>query len=92
MFPCMMLIAAVLNLQLIQPLLLPALLMAMLVYAPGLYYWWSARKTKYDAKATLTNPLEIKTVIGGRDVGLRVGMPLLVCAVTGLLVAWLLIW
>ena len=32
------------------------------------------------------------TVIGGRDVGLRVGIPLLVCAVTGLLVAWLLIW
>ena len=32
------------------------------------------------------------TVIGGRDVGLRVGMPLLVCAVTGLLVAWLMIW
>ena len=46
MFPRMMLIAAVLNLQLIRPLLRPALLMAMLVYAPGLYYWWSARKTK----------------------------------------------
>ena len=32
------------------------------------------------------------TVIGGRDVGWRVHIPLLVCAVTGLLVAWLLIW
>ena len=171
MFPRMLLIAAVLNMQLIKPLLLPALVMALLVYAPALYYWWSMRATKYDATETLSNPLEIKTalsfgallalvmllgkslqvwlgeagvlmlatasgvadvdaitlslarmsqdelatrvaatgiviaaavnslvkgamaaVIGGREVGLRVGVPLLMCAVTGLLLAWFLIW
>jgi uncharacterized membrane protein (DUF4010 family) len=171
MFPRMLLIAAVLNGQLFQPLLLPALVMAMLVYAPALYYWWSMRAVKYDATATLSNPLEIRTalsfgallalvmllgkalqawlgeagvlmlatasgvadvdaitlslarmsqdelatrvavmgiviaaavnslvkggmatVIGGREVGLRVGVPLLTSVVAGLLLAWFLIW
>jgi uncharacterized membrane protein (DUF4010 family) len=161
----------VLNGQLFQPLLLPALVMAMLVYAPALYYWWSMRAVKYDATATLSNPLEIRTalsfgallalvmllgkalqawlgeagvlmlatasgvadvdaitlslarmsqdelatrvavmgiviaaavnslvkggmatVIGGREVGLRVGVPLLTSVVAGLLLAWFLIW
>ena len=171
MFPRMLLIAVVLNVQLFQPLLLPALLMAMLIYVPALFYWWSIRHKKYDTAATLSNPLEIKTaisfgallalvmllgkalqawlgeagvlmlatasgvadvdaitlslarmsqdelaarvavmgiviaaavnslvkggmatVIGGREVGLRVGVPLLMSVVAGLLLAWFLIW
>jgi hypothetical protein len=32
------------------------------------------------------------TVIGGREVGLRVGVPLLTSVVAGLLLAWFLIW
>ena len=171
MFPRMLLIAVVLNVQLFQPLLLPALLMAMLIYVPALFYWWSIRHKKFDTASTLSNPLEIKTaisfgallalvmllgkalqawlgeagvlmlatasgvadvdaitlslarmsqdelaarvavmgiviaaavnslvkggmatVIGGREVGLRVGVPLLMSVVAGLLLAWFLIW
>ncbi|MGD2076064.1 MAG: hypothetical protein PVG38_14255, partial [Gammaproteobacteria bacterium] len=32
------------------------------------------------------------TAIGGREIGLRVGLPLLAGAAAGLLVAWLLVW
>ena len=170
MFPRMFLIAGIVNLQLLRPLLLPALIMALLVYAPALFYWWSLKRRKSDAAAPLSNPLELKTaisfgallalvmllgralqawlgeagvlmlatasgiadvdaitlslarmsqdelavrvavlgiivaaavntvvkggmatVIGGRHVGLRVGLPLLASAVLGLLAAWFLI-
>jgi uncharacterized membrane protein (DUF4010 family) len=171
MFPRMFLIAGIVNLQLLRPLLVPALIMALLVYVPALLYWWSLRRRKSAAAASLSNPLELKTavsfgallalvmllgralqawlgeagvlmlatasgiadvdaitlslarmsqdelavrvavmgiiiaaavntlvkagmatVIGGRQVGLRVGVPLLASAVIGLLTAWFLIW
>jgi uncharacterized membrane protein (DUF4010 family) len=171
MLPRMLLIAAVLNVELLRPLLLPALIMALLIYVPALFYWQSSRRTDSDAAATLKNPLEIKTAIsfgvllalvmflgkalqawlgeagvlmlavasgvadvdaitlslarmsqdeltvrvavmgiiiaaavnslvkggmataiGGRQVGLRVGVPLLSSAVLGLLTTWFLNW
>jgi uncharacterized membrane protein (DUF4010 family) len=171
MFPRMLLIAVLINLQLFRPLLPPVVIMALLVYAPALFYWWSLRHTTADTAATLSNPLEIKTavsfgallalvmflgkalqiwlgeagvlvlatasgvadvdaitlslarmsqddlavriaatgiviaaavnglvkggmatVIGGREVGLRVGGPLLLSAVVGLSAIWLLDW
>jgi uncharacterized membrane protein (DUF4010 family) len=171
MFPCMLLLAGVLNVQLLRPLLVPALIMALLVYAPGLFYWWSSRHRKSGDTARLSNPLEIKTavsfgvllalvmllgralqawlgetgvlllatasgvadvdaitlslarmsqdelairiavtgiviagavnslvkagmatVIGGRQVGLRVGVPLVASAIVGLSASWLMLW
>jgi uncharacterized membrane protein (DUF4010 family) len=171
MFPRMFLLAGVLNVQLLRPLLVPALIMALLVYAPALIYWWSLRHKESGTAARLSNPLEIKTalsfgtllalvmllgralqawlgeagvlalatasgvadvdaitlslarmsqdeltvriavtgiliaaavntlvkggmatVVGGGQVGLRVGVPLLVSALAGLLLAWLLMW
>jgi uncharacterized membrane protein (DUF4010 family) len=171
MFPRMFLLAGVLNVQLLRPLLVPALIMALLVYAPGLFYWWSSRHGQSRETARLSNPLEIKTalsfgvllalvmllgralrawlgeagvlllaaasgvadvdaitlslarmsqddlavrvavtgiviaaavnslmkagmatVIGGRLVGLRVGVPLVASAIAGLSLSWLLLW
>jgi len=171
MFPRMVLIASVINPQLFRPLLVPVVIMALLVYAPALFYWWSLRHASADTAAALSNPLEIKTavsfgallalvmflgkalqawlgdagilmlatasgvadvdaitlslarlsqddlavrvattgiviasavnglvkggmatVIGGRTVGMRVGVPLLVSAASGLSLTWLLIW
>jgi uncharacterized membrane protein (DUF4010 family) len=171
MFPRMFLLAGVLNVQLLRPLLVPALIMALLVYAPGLFYWWSSRHGKSGETARLSNPLEIKTavsfgvllalvmllgralqawlgeagvmllatasgvadvdaitlslarmsqdelairiavtgiviagavnslvkagmaaVIGGRQVGLRVAVPLVASAIAGLSLSWLLFW
>jgi uncharacterized membrane protein (DUF4010 family) len=171
MFPRMLLVAVVFNAQLFRPLLLPGLVMALVIYAPALFYWLSLRRRKTDAEATLSNPLELKTavsfgallalvmllgkalkawlgetavlllaaasgvadvdaitlslarmsqdelgirvaatgiliaaavnsvikgamatVIGGQRIGLWVGLPLLISAVTGLLMAWGLMW
>ena len=63
MFPRMFLIAGILNVQLLLPLLLPALIMALLIYGPALFYWWSQRSQKNEVQATLSNPLEIKTAL-----------------------------
>ena len=171
MFPRMVLVATLINVQLLRPLLAPALVMAALIYAYALYYWWSHKQRNSDATTLLSNPLELKTavsfglllalvmllgkalqawlgetgvlmlatasgiadvdaitlslarmsqnelairiavmgiliaaavnsivkggmatVIGGRKVGLLVGVPLLMSAVVGLPLAWLLIW
>ncbi|MCO6412433.1 MAG: MgtC/SapB family protein [Thiogranum sp.] len=170
MFPRMLLLAGVLNRQLLQLLLAPAAVMTLLIYATVLFYHWSMTHKRVDAEAPLKNPLELaaamkfglllalimllgKTlqtwfgdagvlalaaasgvadvdaitlslarmsqdelalqvagfgiiiaaavnslvkatmaaVIGGRVIGLRVGLPLLVAAVSGLLIAWLMI-
>jgi uncharacterized membrane protein (DUF4010 family) len=61
MFPRMLLLAGVLNVQLLRPLLAPALIMALLVYAPALFYWRAMRHSEAGAAARLSNPLEIKT-------------------------------
>ena len=171
MFPRMFLLAGILNGQLLRPLLVPALIMALLVYAPGLFYWWSSRHGRSGETARLSNPLEIKTavsfgvllalvmllgralqawlgetgvlllatasgladvdaitlslarmsqdelairiaatgiviagavnslvkagmatVIGGRQIGLRVGVPLVASAIAGLSASWLMLW
>jgi uncharacterized membrane protein (DUF4010 family) len=171
MFPRMFLLVGVLNTQLLQPLLLPGLIMALLVYGPALFYWWSMRHSEITQAASLSNPLELKTavsfgallalvmllgkalqawlgqtgvlmlaaasgladvdaitlslarmsqddlsisvavtgilvaaaangilkggmatVIGGKQVGLRVGLPLLISALAGLLTVWFLMW
>ena len=164
-------VAALINVQLLRPLLAPALVMAALIYACALYYWWSHKQRKSDTATLLSNPLELKTavsfglllalvmllgkalqawlgetgvlmlatasgiadvdaitlslarmsqdelairiavmgiliaaavnsvvkggmatVIGGRKVGLLVGVPLLMSAIVGLVLAWLLVW
>ncbi len=63
MFPRMLLIAAILNMQLLRPLLLPAAVMTVLVYAPALYYWWSSKPAKTETEAPLNNPLELRTAV-----------------------------
>ncbi len=171
MFPRMILVATLINVQLLRPLLAPALIMAALIYAHAMYYWWSHKQKKSDTATLLSNPLELKTAvsfglllalvmllgkalqawlgetgvlmlatasgiadvdaitlslarmsqddlairiavmgiliaaavnsivkggmaaaIGGRKVGLLVGVPLLMSAIVGLSLAWLLIW
>ena len=171
MFPRMLLLATVLNRDLFKPMLIPAAVMALLVYLPALLYWRSQTHKKTDTISPLKNPLELKsalsfgvllvlvlllgkalqswfgeagvlvlaaasgvadvdaitlslarmsqddlalhvaamgiviaaainsltkggmaTVIGGRDIGLWVGLPLLASSVGGLVSAWLWVW
>lgn len=171
MFPRMLLVATVLNPRLFEHLLIPAVVMASLIYLPVLYYWRLHRRQDTELVSTLKNPLELKTalvfglllglvmllgqalkawfgdtgllalaaasgvadvdaitlslarmsvaevqlrvasmgvviaaaantltkaglagVVGGGRIGLFVGIPLLVSAVSGVLLGWLMIW
>jgi uncharacterized membrane protein (DUF4010 family) len=171
MFPRMLLIASIFNPDLFAPMLVPAAVMALLVYLPAVLYWRSQMHRKTDTNSPLRNPLDLKTalsfglllalvmllgavlqnrfgesgvlalaaasgvadvdaitlslarmsegdlalrvaamgvviaasvnsltkggmatVIGGQDIGLRVGLPLLASAIGGLVSAWLWIW
>jgi len=64
MFPRMLLVASLLNRDLFQPLLVPAAVMALCVYAPALVFLRrQARAQSYEA-SPLRNPLELKTALG----------------------------
>jgi uncharacterized membrane protein (DUF4010 family) len=63
MLPRMFLLVGILNVQLLPSLLLPALIMALLIYGPALFYWWSQRSQKKEVQSSLSNPLEIKTAL-----------------------------
>lgn len=61
MFPRMFLIAGLINPQLLRPMLLPAAVMAVVVYGTALYYWRGTPSREKDNTATpLNNPLELK--------------------------------
>lgn len=59
MVPRMLLVATVINRELFKPLLVPGAVMAILVYAPALWYWRRLKKVQYDEPAPLQNPLEL---------------------------------
>jgi uncharacterized membrane protein (DUF4010 family) len=64
MFPRMLVIAVLLNQQLLQPLLAPATVMALVTYAAALYFWWATgRKGKQETATPLDNPLELKAAV-----------------------------
>jgi len=172
MFPRMLAIAALINPDMFMPMLVPATVMALLVYLPALVlYRRSPRRKKSHTESPLKNPLELKSafsfglllalvmllskalqnwygeagllalaaasgvadvdaitlslarmsqddlalrvatlgvviaasinslikggmaiVIGGRDVGFRVGVPLLLSTIGGLVAVWLWVW
>lgn len=59
MFPRMFVVASVLNPALLQPLLLPALAMAMVVYLPALWFWRETRREAVAVASPLKNPFEL---------------------------------
>ena len=59
MFPRMFLVASMLNPALLQPLLLPALAMALVVYLPALWFWRETRRQKLALESPLKNPFEL---------------------------------
>jgi uncharacterized membrane protein (DUF4010 family) len=63
MAPRMLLLAAVLNTDLLQPLLVPVIVMALLVYLPAVWYWFGQARDETDADSPLKNPLELKTAL-----------------------------
>ncbi|MDQ3774635.1 MAG: MgtC/SapB family protein [Pseudomonadota bacterium] len=65
MYPRMLLIAGLINAQLLQRLWVAAAVMAALVYGTALCYWRSAAgKEETRAAAPLENPLELRVALG----------------------------
>jgi len=64
MFPRMLLVASLLNRELFQSLVVPALVMAVCVYAPALLFLHKQARTQPYAASPLKNPLELKTALG----------------------------
>ena len=64
MFPRLLLLVSLINLNLLKPLLLPAVVMASLTYLPVLVYWRSQSRPESDTSAALKNPLELTTALG----------------------------
>jgi uncharacterized membrane protein (DUF4010 family) len=63
MFPRMLLVASVLNRQLFSALVVPAAVMAVLVYGPALLYWRVQRKSEAEPASPLHNPLELRAAL-----------------------------
>ncbi len=64
MFPRMLLVAAMLNPDLLNPLLLPALAMALVVYLPAFWFWRETRREALALESPLKNPFELGPALG----------------------------
>ncbi|MEJ2176243.1 MAG: MgtC/SapB family protein, partial [bacterium] len=64
MFPRMLLVASLLNRELFQPLLVPALAMAACVYAPALFTLRRQSRVQSYEASPLRNPLDLRTALG----------------------------
>ncbi|WP_455379821.1 MgtC/SapB family protein [Acidihalobacter prosperus] len=64
MFLRILLVACIINPDLLIPLLLPLSLMAIFTYLPTILYWRTQRAPMTDAALALKNPLELRTALG----------------------------
>jgi uncharacterized membrane protein (DUF4010 family) len=64
MLPRMVLVASLLNRSLLEPLLIPALAMGLVVYLPIGLYWHRARHARVDLPSPLKNPFEWRAALG----------------------------
>jgi len=64
MFPRMLLVASLLNRDLFQPLVVPALVMALCVYTPALVFLRRQSRMQPYAASPLKNPLELRAALG----------------------------
>lgn len=63
MLPRMILVASVINPDLFRTILIPAVVMALLVYLPALFYWRAQSFQKTSTSSPLENPLELKVAL-----------------------------
>ncbi|EIJ34367.1 MgtC/SapB family protein [Thiothrix nivea] len=64
MLPRMLLVASLINRDIFNALWPAATVMAVLVYLPALYYWFTANFNQPEPRTQLRNPLELKTALG----------------------------
>jgi uncharacterized membrane protein (DUF4010 family) len=63
MFPRMLLVAGLINPDLLQHLVWPALAMALIIYAPAVWYWRAGPRSGENTETVLANPLELKAAL-----------------------------
>ncbi len=63
MLPRMVLVASVVNVDLLRPMLVPAAAMAILLYAPVFFYWRSSDDNAVDVGSSLKNPLDLRSAL-----------------------------
>lgn len=63
MLPRMLLVAGVLNWNLVALLWFPAMVMALLVYVPAIGYWRIQTEKTLDTSSILANPLDLKAAL-----------------------------
>lgn len=61
-FPRLLLVVSILNINLLPLLLLPAFIMALIIYLPFLWYW-KYLHNKINSESPLKNPLELKSAL-----------------------------
>ncbi|MEX2523524.1 MAG: MgtC/SapB family protein [Gammaproteobacteria bacterium] len=64
MFPRMLLVAGVINPELVGPMLPPAIIMSLIVFLPALYYGMTLQSKPVELGTTVKNPLEMKSALG----------------------------
>nr|MBS0021141.1 MgtC/SapB family protein [Gammaproteobacteria bacterium] len=62
-FPRMLLVAGLVNRALLQPLLVPAAIMTLMVYGTAFAYWRFLVARETEAEMALQNPLELKAAV-----------------------------
>lgn len=63
MVPRMLLVAAVVNRGLLEPMLLPGIAMSLIIYVPAFFYWRVRSEDKLEVSSALQNPLELKAAL-----------------------------
>lgn len=63
MFPRILLVAGIVNPQLLMLLVWPLAVMAFVTYLPALIYWWMPVSYSTESHFPLKNPLELKTAL-----------------------------
>lgn len=63
MLPRMVLVASVVNADLLRPMLVPAAVMAALLYLPVFFYWRLSDDSNVDVGSSLRNPLDLRSAL-----------------------------
>ncbi|MCI0507542.1 MAG: MgtC/SapB family protein [Gammaproteobacteria bacterium] len=63
MMPRILVVTSIINIEVFIALLAPAVVMAVMIYAPAFYYWRSQSARPPEAVSPLKNPLELKMAV-----------------------------
>jgi uncharacterized membrane protein (DUF4010 family) len=63
MLPRMLLVASIVNAELFDLVLVPAVVMSAIIYLPGIFYWHSKTSRMSESETLVKNPLDVKAAL-----------------------------